>query len=364
MRAYIATVVARDMARDFHRAQVQLHLADGTRRLGRQHVDRGLGPDLCVLVAVRGLDDRGAIVEIERLHAVRLTLVQIDRAGVDCLERARPVDGADEPAVGVGDAVFLGRARAQPDAGRGRAPPGPHRSPVAEHQTVIEDQPPHAFAEILAPPPLVVEAQRRFIRRAREVWEQHERVRQVHDRRLGRTGEHLTGVSHQPLIELIGSGHEHGQRALRGAPRPSRLLAKRSDRSGETVDHARVEPADVDAELEGARGDDAGKTAVEQLGLDLPALGREVAASVGTHLVREVVADLSSDCARDDLCGLAAPTERDRARALLEQRRREGGGLDVRRATSSRLDVEQGWVPQRKEPFAVWRPVVEHRVHR
>ena len=63
-------------------------------------------------------------------------------------------------------------------------------------------------------------------------------------------------------------------------PAASGLLAKRSDRSRETVDHARVEPADVDAELEGARGDDAGETAVEQLGLDLPALGREVAASV------------------------------------------------------------------------------------
>ena len=94
---------------------------------------------------------------------------------------------------------------------------------------------------------------------------QHEGVREVDDRGLGRTGEHLARVGHEPLVELIGSGHQHGQRTLRRAPGTARLLAQRRHGAGEPVDDTGVEPADVDAELERGRGDDPGELTVEQL---------------------------------------------------------------------------------------------------
>ena len=73
------------------------------------------------------------------------------------LERPGPVDGADEPTVALGDAVFLGRARAQANAGSGGAAPAPDRAPVAQHETVTEHELAHPFTEVFAPPPLVVE---------------------------------------------------------------------------------------------------------------------------------------------------------------------------------------------------------------
>jgi len=74
---------------------------------------------------------------------------------------------------------------------------------------------------------------------------------------LGPTGEQLLGVPGEPLVELVVAGHENSHRAAIGPPGPARLLPHRGDGAGEAVEHAGVEPADVDAELEGVRGDDA-----------------------------------------------------------------------------------------------------------
>ena len=89
-----------------------------------------------------------------------------------------------------------------------------------------DDELTHALAEVVTPPLLVVQRQRRLERRAREVRQQHERVREVHDRGLGRAREHLAWMGHEPLVELVGARDEHSQRSLRGATRAPGLLAE------------------------------------------------------------------------------------------------------------------------------------------
>ena len=99
-----------------------------------------------------------------------------------------------------------------------------------------------------------------------------ERIRRVDHRRLGRTGDHLGGMGHEPLIELVLSGDEDGEGLLALSARSPHLLAHRCDRAGEPVEHAGVETADVDAELERGGGDDTAEPPAEQLALDLASL--------------------------------------------------------------------------------------------
>ena len=181
MRPSVSPVVAHDLARHLHRAEVQLHASDRPRRFGREDRDVRLRSHLRVLVVVDRLDDGGAVVEVERCHTERLSLMHIDRARMHRLERAGAVDGADETTVVLGDAVLLRRSRAQTDAGRGRPSPAPHRAPVAQHEPVAEHELAHPLTQVFAPPPLVVERERRLVGRAREMRKQHERVGEVDD---------------------------------------------------------------------------------------------------------------------------------------------------------------------------------------
>ena len=83
--------------------------------------------------------------------------MQVDRARVHRLEGASAVDGADQPAAVLGDAVLLGSAGAQADAGSGRTATRPHGAAITQHEAVPENELSHAFAQVLTPPLLVVE---------------------------------------------------------------------------------------------------------------------------------------------------------------------------------------------------------------
>ena len=161
-----------------------------------------------------------------------------------------------------------------------------------------------------------------------------ERVRRVDHGRLGRTGDHLGRVGHEPLVELVLAGDEDGERLLALAAGSSHLLAHRRDRAGEPVEHAGVEPADVDAELECRGGHHAAQPAAEQLAFDLPSFFREVAAAVGRTTFGEVVGQPASHVRGDDLGAATAATEADRSMTGRDQRRRA-----VPRSPSARTPV-------------------------
>ncbi len=255
-------------------------------------------------------EQRDVVADVELVDAVLPALVQVHRAGMRDGEHACVVDGADRALlVPVDEPVLDRRSGAQPDVRRGRALAAPVHAPAAGLQQVGVHEVPHGVVEAVAEPALVVGRERQLVRRARDLGAQHERVLRVHDRALGLTVGQLARVRGVPLVELVVAGDEHRRRAAAGASGAAGLLPHRRERAGETVEDHRVEPADVDAELERVRRRDAEQPAAREVAFELAPLLGEVAGAV-----------------RGD-AGRRAPTPRLRAgpRALRRRARRCGG---------------------------------------
>ena len=139
------------------------------------------------------------------------------------------------------------------------------------------------------------------------------------------------GVGHQPLVELVVAGHEHGHGLLALAPGPPRLLPQGGDGAREAVEDAGVEAADVDAELEGGGGHDGPEAPGEQVGLDLATLGGQVAAAVGGHAVPQLPGEPALDLGGHHLGPSSAATEGDGAMAVEDHAGHQVGRLLVGR---------------------------------
>src|SRR5205823_3573358 len=147
---------------------------------------------------------------------------------------------------------------------------------------------------------------------------------------------------------------EHGERLLLVASGSSSLLPHRRDRSRKAVEHAGVEGADVDAQLECARRDDTPQPPFEQLAFDLAPLLGEVAAAIGTDELAHLGGKPSPGIGGDQFGSLAAAAERDGATVVADERRQQRGSLDVRRRACAGVLVEERRVPEREETFAAW----------
>ena len=200
-----------------------------------------------------------------------------------------------------------------PCAGQPRARPhGGHRiASGPQPKLVVDDQAAHALLQQVAPPAFVVGGQRALVGGAGQVGEEDVGVGGVDDRGLGRSGEDLLRVGHEPLVELVVAGDQHGDRLLALAPGPAGLLPQRGDGAGEAVQHAGVQPADVDAQLQRRGGHDGPQPTVEQVGLDLPPLGRQVAAPVGGHGRPQLSGEAALDLGGHHLGTPAAAAEGD-----------------------------------------------------
>ena len=100
-------------------------------------------------------------------------------------------------------------------------------------------------------------------------------------------GEQRLGVVHEVLVQRVVAGHEHGQRGLPRTPRAPGLLPEARPPPGPPGHHHRIEPGDVDAQLQGRRRGHPPERAVAQPPLDGVTLLRQVAAPVGGHGVDE-----------------------------------------------------------------------------
>ena len=199
------------------------------------------------------------------------------------------------------------------------------------------------------------------MRRARDLRAEHERVLRVHDRALGRAAGELGRVRDVPLVELVVAGDEHGGGPPVGAPRAPGLLPHRRERAGEAVEHDRVEPADVDAELERVRGRDAEQPAARELELELAPLRREVAGAVRGDARAEPGLDLLEARARvlrDELGAAPAARERERRVTGAHEPGEQLGGLDVGRPARAGVLVEQRSLPAREHALGARRSVV------
>src|SRR5690606_3244865 len=116
----------------------------------------------------------------------------------------------------------------------------------------------------------------------------------------------------------------------------------------------RVELADVDAELERVRRDDAEQLTAGEAGLDLATLLRRVAGAVGSDPLAEIVAAAAGELvaaeALDQLDAAAAADEADRPRAARHEVGEHVRGLGEQRAPGARGAVGQRRVPDGDPP--------------
>ena len=179
--------------------------------------------------------------------------------------------------VGVDEPVLDRRTAAQPDAARaGERSPDQYMLPAARREQVGVHELAHGVVEAVAEPALVVGRERQLVRRARDLRAQHERVLRVHDRALGRAARAArAGCATYHWSSWSSPATSTAADAPAGAPGAPGLLPHRRERAGEAVEHHRVEPADVDAELERVRRRDAEQLAAREVELELaPLLGR------------------------------------------------------------------------------------------
>ncbi len=88
---------------------------------------------------------------------------------------------------------------------------------------------------------------------------------------------------HDELIERRGRRHQHSARSPAAPPGAARALPRGRDRSGISRHHARIERADVDAQLQRIRRDHAANAAFAQAALDLAPLARQIAAAIAAN---------------------------------------------------------------------------------
>ena len=124
-------------------------------------------------------------------------------------------------------------------------------------------------------------AQRQLRRGAAQLRAEHVGVGRVGDRRLDRPAEDRARVVGEVVVQRVVAGDEDDQRLLLRAPGAAGLLPQRRQRARVAGEHDRVQPGDVDAELQGVGGGDAQQLAGRQRPLQLAPLLGQVAAAVG-----------------------------------------------------------------------------------
>jgi hypothetical protein len=191
-------------------------------------------------------------------------------------------------------------------------------------------------------------------------------VEGIEDRGLDGPVEELVGVAAEELVERVVAGHVDREPAP-AAARASPHLPQRGDRPRERDADRGVERADVDAQLERVRRDDAEQVAVDEALLELAPLLRRVARAIWRDPVAQVAAPelLERELRelRDQLHRLARLHEDDRPRALRHELREQVRGLGQRRAARLQLLVGHGRVPHRDRLARARRAVAVHDRH-
>ncbi|CAB4776278.1 unannotated protein [freshwater metagenome] len=351
------------LRRHFDLAEVQHRGAYRAALLGVHHADSDVASGLGVGVAVGRHHHRDACVEVERPHFVGPSLMQVHRARMHRVGRARGVDGADQRVVGQANLHLAAGPAAQPHARCGHPLARPHRARRREpvrtanrKQSVVHEVADPIGEGVVAPPTFVGVTERPFERRASEVRASDERVRGVDHGPFGWAFEQRPRMSHEPLIELVVARHHHGQGWLPVTADPADLLPRRGDGAREPVDDAGVERADVDTELERRRGDHGPEVAVGECVLDLASFVGQVSRTVRAHELgarRRAPLHLG----RHYFGGAPTATERDHPMVGPDERGGEQRGFAVGREPRT-AEWVGGWLQERDGSGALGRGVV------
>ena len=110
--------------------------------------------------------------------------------------------------------------------------------------------------------------------------DQNEQIVGMDARLLRRPVKEKFRVLDHVLVQRVAARDEERHGCPVPPAGPARLLPGAGDRARIAVDDARLQLADVDAELQRVRADDAEDLAAAQAPLDLPPLLRQIAAAV------------------------------------------------------------------------------------
>jgi hypothetical protein len=158
-------------------------------------------------------------------------------------------------------------------------------------------------------------------------------VVRVEARLLGRALEEELGVMDDVLVDRGARGDEDRDARLQPPARPADLLPGRGHGPWIAGEDGRVQPADVDAQLEGVGRDDAEDLPVTQALLDGAAFGGQVAAPIAAHARAGSVALAQglAQAGQEDLDRDPRPPEHDRLAAGPQERQGPALGEGLRR---------------------------------
>ena len=259
--------------------------AAGRRRIREllEGLERHRAVGVRVVVHVDLVDIRLPLSPFEPVDVVLDRFVDVDRPFVDEHLGAEEVDLAEDPwpiGRGIDDDDVLGRGRSQGDLGRGKVLTRPVPAPITgladvallgkERQEVVDRR----WTEHLAGVERQLEGGRP------KVGKQHMEVVRIEPGLFGRAVEQELRMVDDVLVDRRSGRHKHRDACLLAPASTPELLPRRGDGPGIARQDRSVEAADVDAELERVRRDDAQDLAVAQAAFDGSPLRGKVTTAV------------------------------------------------------------------------------------
>src|SRR4051812_14409280 len=203
---------------------------------------------------------------------------------------------------------------------------------------------------------LLTSCERQLERRALDVIDEDVQVVRIDERALGRRIEKVRGIPHDELVERRTARHHHGRRPAGAASRSSGTLPRRGDRAWIPGQHRHVEGADVDAELQSARGHDGADGTFAQPLFDFATTVREISAAVATNSFGrswrsfEVVLQIG----RQDLGRKPALREHDQLEIPFQELRSDAACFAQIRAADPELMVHDRRIHEYEILFPAW----------
>src|SRR5207244_4796054 len=171
--------------------------------------------------------------------------------------------------------------------------------------------------------------------------------------------EHVPGMLYDVLIDRRRRRDEERCRQILAPAGAPHLLPRRRHGPRIAEQNGRLERADVDAELEGVRRNDATDGAIAQALLDRAPLRRQIAAAIAAdEVLRPLRLGETRAKVREQQLGLdARPGERDGLYARREKRRRDIASGEERALADAERLVHDGWVHKGEHLLASGRAI-------
>ncbi|MPM48192.1 hypothetical protein SDC9_94916 [bioreactor metagenome] len=233
-----------------------------------------------VVISVRGPGQGLGVVQVQALHQVLEPLVEVDGAPVDLPEGLELVHLREKGSVGCVLQPVPGSVHvAQADLPRRVGPSGPEVLSLLLPELLSGKEDGDDLPEVREKGP-VVRGEGQLGRRGPHVGHLDEEVVRVHHGAFALPREEPLRIDGEILVQGQVVQQQDHRRAPVLPPRPSRLLPEGSPGAGEPHEHGRVDPPDVDSQLQHVGGHEAPQPARRHFLLDVPPLQGPVSSPI------------------------------------------------------------------------------------